>query len=549
MKPNGRWQPTNGSGVVLEGAAYRLGQDAFEELRERAGQLVAWEKIRCEALNQSELASLKARFGCANERRKELKEILRFNPPEDLASLQRGRSYHWAIALVLVVSGIFFAHLALAPFGLGWEAWAFSLGIGLVAAFWTDKTLEKTQSECLVRCLCLLALLGSMAGLLVMALLRGDILALYLNTASLGGMTGDAQNAGSAADFYTHAIPKLQLFMALLAVAMELGSGMAVFEARKFDLTAHERAVQARRELKDVEEAMIVMIARITHLENEPAINEAEFYRNFYLGLFERIKQNSLLALVLVLGLLVGPAMVPFARAQSAGWSSPQILASARHTRILVALDLTRSVAATGYDGTTEYEKNVRGACALIPRVAPGSHLTVVGITDQSFSRPYILLDREVPSDKGPLLFQDQIAIGKARIAEELKRASVIEPQFQRTDIFGALALAADVLEGSTGSRKLLVIFSDMRHSTNDIDLERPATIPVREALRRVEQQHLLAHLTGIEIYVLGVDGAGKSVAYWNSLRDFWLEYFQRAGADLKTYSVLRDFPAMARLN
>jgi hypothetical protein len=212
-------------------------------------------------------------------------------------------------------------------------------------------------------------------------------------------------------------------------------------------------------------------------------------------------------------------------------------------------LDLTRSVAATGYDGTTEYEKNVLGACALIRRVAPGSHITVAGITDASFSRPYLLLDREVPNDKGPLLFQDRIALAKARIADEFKHVSAIEPQFRHTDIFGAVALAADILDGSTGSRKVLVIFSDMRHSTSELDLERPAAVPVREALRRVEQQHLVAHLAGIEVYILGVDGAGKSVAYWNSLRDFWVEYFQRAGADLKAYSVLRDFPALAQLN
>jgi hypothetical protein len=68
MTPNGKSKHTNGSGVLLEGAAYHLGQDAFEELKERAGELVAWEKIQRERLNQSELAALKARFSCAHSR-------------------------------------------------------------------------------------------------------------------------------------------------------------------------------------------------------------------------------------------------------------------------------------------------------------------------------------------------------------------------------------------------------------------------------------------------------------------------------------------------
>jgi hypothetical protein len=40
---------------------------------------------------------------------------------------------------------------------------------------------------------------------------------------------------------------------------------------------------------------------------------------------------------------------------------------------------------------------------------------------------------------------------------------------------------------------------------------------------------------------VLGVDGAGKDIVYWQSLRDFWTAYLPALGADLKRYSVLRD--------
>ena len=49
--------------------------------------------------------------------------------------------------------------------------------------------------------------------------------------------------------------------------------------------------------------------------------------------------------------------------------------------------------------------------------------------------------------------------------------------------------------------------------------------------------------LHGVEVYALGVDGAGKDMRYWQTLRDFWTEYFKRTGAILKTYSVLRDPP------
>ena len=49
--------------------------------------------------------------------------------------------------------------------------------------------------------------------------------------------------------------------------------------------------------------------------------------------------------------------------------------------------------------------------------------------------------------------------------------------------------------------------------------------------------------LHGVEVYALGVDGAGKDMRYWQILWDFWTAYFKRTGAILKTYSVLRDPP------
>jgi len=57
------------------------------------------------------------------------------------------------------------------------------------------------------------------------------------------------------------------------------------------------------------------------------------------------------------------------------------------------------------------------------------------------------------------------------------------------------------------------------------------------------DPKRLLPDLHGVEVYALGVDGAGKDMRYWQALRDFWTAYFKRTGAILKTYSVLRDPP------
>ena len=40
--------------------------------------------------------------------------------------------------------------------------------------------------------------------------------------------------------------------------------------------------------------------------------------------------------------------------------------------------------------------------------------MRVLAITDQSFSKPYVLLSGKVPQDKGPLPLLDQVAAGLA---------------------------------------------------------------------------------------------------------------------------------------
>jgi hypothetical protein len=65
--------------------------------------------------------------------------------------------------------------------------------------------------------------------------------------------------------------------------------------------------------------------------------------------------------------------------------------------------------------------------------------------------------------------------------------------------------------------------------------------------MKKAEKERLLPDLRGVEAYILGVDGAGKDMEFWQTLRDFWTVYFKRTGAILQSYSVLRDPPDFAR--
>jgi hypothetical protein len=157
------------------------------------------------------------------------------------------------------------------------------------------------------------------------------------------------------------------------------------------------------------------------------------------------------------------------------------------------------------------------------------------------------LLAARVQDDPG--YFGERLTAARSELVREWRRRSKsLTPRFPHTDIMGVLSLAKQVCDESPkSSRKVLVIFSDMRHHTPDVDLESDRSVPSVAPAGKQWKIDPPAMLPGVEVYVLGVDGAGKSVAYWQSLQKFWTEYFHHAGAALQRYSVLREVPPIGK--
>jgi hypothetical protein len=104
-------------------------------------------------------------------------------------------------------------------------------------------------------------------------------------------------------------------------------------------------------------------------------------------------------------------------------------------------------------------------------------------------------------------------------------RSARIRSQFSQTDIIGALSLASQFFAGGESSdRKMFVIFSDMREDVPGLDLESPTVVPPFDVLA----SHIgaVADLSGVQIDVLGADGAGKSSAYWEGLNNLLVRVF-----------------------
>jgi hypothetical protein len=105
--------------------------------------------------------------------------------------------------------------------------------------------------------------------------------------------------------------------------------------------------------------------------------------------------------------------------------------------------------------------------------------------------------------------------------------------------VFVSFLLSGNFFSAFQSITKKYIVFSDLRH-TRSVNLERVDVIDIK-TVEQVKRIYGLANLKGVDVYLYGVHGHGKSVAYWNSLRDLMLEYLRQSGAKVRVFSPLRE--------
>jgi len=203
-------------------------------------------------------------------------------------------------------------------------------------------------------------------------------------------------------------------------------------------------------------------------------------------------------------------------------------------------LDLSLSVQAKNYLGSeTCFEKNKKAIENYIRnRVDSGDRIQVLGITEDSFSRPHTLLEAQFSDSKGA--FGENLAREKLLLLNQWNKIN-LKATAKGTDIFGAVMLAA-IGFSPAEPKKNLIIFSDMRQCARGFDIETPAKIHSEMVMKKVEAAGLIPPLNGVTVKCLGVQSSEKTPAYWMGLRDFWTRYFTKAQGKLTIFSLERRF-------
>lgn len=527
-----------------ENIGHQLGTEAIDHGERHAAEYCLHERQRLRAVNEPRIMAIRCRIAQLQEQDREVEERIRKAPPPgDVRSRRQKALRYWVLTFLLAVAAFAFAILTFDPFRLGFKGILYALGVAVITPLFFDETLdawETRDSTRLYRLGVTAAFCMALTGQLLLGAVRADLFAEQLHSAS-PAVVIEGQAAGreepTQIEFYESTARLLPLALALFSIAMEIGTGVTFLKAQHWSITQGEDADELRARQRQIRDEMIALGQEQKTLENAPVHFEHQFERDFHHSQLNGAKKagekkngkKSMLPLILCGAALCGATLTP-------------ACARTRPLNLVIAPDLSASERVIGTDGNTEFAKNLAAISRLLANAPAGAKVTVLGITGESFGAPYVVLEAELNPDAG--YFQEKLAAARGQLMHAWhEHARKLSPNAKHTCLFGALRLASQVFQ-ENGRRNVLVIFSDMRQDTGALDLESTDLVS-GGAMSAVEKQKLLPDLHGVEVYALGVDAAGKTKAYWESLRAFWTAYFKKAGADLREYTVFRDPPPL----
>lgn len=109
--------------------------------------------------------------------------------------------------------------------------------------------------------------------------------------------------------------------------------------------------------------------------------------------------------------------------------------------------------------------------------------------------------------------------------------ASEGREEMMGTDILSTLYDVAEEVRAYPGYRTTLVLFSDMLQATRDINMEGMIRFPDDEWVERTQAEGRLPELGGVCVVVAG---ARIDTPESQRVKDFWMDYFNAAGARLE---------------
>ncbi|HEX7050814.1 MAG TPA: vWA domain-containing protein [Longimicrobiales bacterium] len=222
------------------------------------------------------------------------------------------------------------------------------------------------------------------------------------------------------------------------------------------------------------------------------------------------------------------PAATPAAGAADTG-AAPTAAATPR--QVIVLLDLSAS------QTPAMLAESRRFLDGLVERLGFGDRIVLLEVHRagvREAARRWADTFPRLP-DPGHISMRDRTRLEGARdAARSVARAffdSASAGKALHTDLFATLHIAAEYARDGGGRRTVLVLLSDMLQSDGNIEMERLRRMPPADWITRQRAAGVLPNLRGACVVVVGADATTRA---GTAVRDFWVEYFEAAGARLR---------------
>ena len=167
-----------------------------------AEEICALERQRIRVKNESEVTRLQRGLEVLFCERGELVAFLGAAVKVAVSQV-RWPVWQTVMAVIFIAAGFGFTRMSFEPFDLDpGLLWLCSIGIACVCAYATSEFLQKTELKVVVVGLSITLFVLSVAGLAMLAAVRGDMFALHLQNVAQSGDTGSTATNENALAFY-----------------------------------------------------------------------------------------------------------------------------------------------------------------------------------------------------------------------------------------------------------------------------------------------------------------------------------------------------------
>jgi hypothetical protein len=272
----------------------QLAQEAVAHVFDHADNYCARERERISAVNEPKIIAIDKELASLKEEETALQERIHRAPPiGEIRTRRRKARYYWAITALLAIAGFFFSLLAFDPYRLGWKSYLYCVGIAVVTPFCVEKFLETWSNPKLMKALAALACTAALASIVLLAVVRGDVLSQQVKSVSAVVFADGAPIPEKPqTDFYDKTLVLLRCVMGLLALAMEIGAGVALYEARRLG-SEGEDPIQLAQDLKALREKIASRESERAQLQKEPMLFANRFWRDFHRGMLNGASRRA----------------------------------------------------------------------------------------------------------------------------------------------------------------------------------------------------------------------------------------------------------------